>query len=160
MAEHQRRRFGRREVSAHYFPCGERRQHRDGANEPGAEHGSELDADERAGAVRQLHQQPQRAGLLLLAQRPDGDKWKLQRHRDIEGSEGGNQNAVQRRKAGGKNGGLRRRGAGLAIERNRLKEAVADQRTTQQQHRPQGAPAHDRAQLLCEQRPQRSAAGR
>ena len=157
MPEQQVQRLGRRQMPAEQPPHEQRRQRRHAAHEPGGRHRRELRADQDGRRVRQLHEQAQRARLLLLAERADRDERKQQGHADVEGAERGNQDTVERRQARRQHRRALRAGAGLGVQRDRLDEAVADQRTHQQQRDPQRAAADDLAQLLGEQRPQRRA---
>src|SRR5207244_11773483 len=82
-------------------------------------------------------------GCVVMAEHADRHEREQQRDGDIERAEGGDQHAVEGREAAGER---RRLGGGkacLAIERDRLNEAVADERREQEQHRPQRAAAGD-----------------
>ena len=120
--------------------------------QPSAEDRRHLGGDQRRHPVGQLHQQAQRAGFLFAAEASNGDERKQQGDRDVERAEGRDQNAVERREPARQHRRVAGRGARLAVERDRLPEAVADQRAKDQQHGPQRAAAHDLPQLLGEQR--------
>ena len=104
-------------------------------------------------AVRygQLHEKTQRSGLLLAAKHADGDERKEKRDCQVEGTEGRHQHAVERRKSACHRRRIAGGCAGFAIERRGLEKTVPDERTEQDQHRPERATIEHLAQLLGEQ---------
>ena len=84
-------------MPAKHGPNCQDRQRRDGREQPSRHYRRELGRDLRVGAKRQLNEQPQRAGFLFMSERADRHERKQQRDRHVEGTECGDQDAVQRR---------------------------------------------------------------
>ena len=87
----------RRQMPTQNAPEDEGGECRDTGEDPGRKHCSQLGGHERRWMIRQLHEQAKRARFFLLAKCANGNEWKQQGYRDIERTESGHQNAVQRR---------------------------------------------------------------
>ena len=143
--------FGRRDVPAEQ-PPGDQRGHRDERHRaPGDQQRGELGGEDRRQRIGHLQRQFQAAGLLLGAERADGDERKQERRGQIERAEGRHQDAVERRQPARQQ---RRFGGGtarLGIERHRLIEAGADQRRQQHQQHPERTAGRQIAHFLADQ---------
>ena len=89
-----------------------------------------------------------------MTEHADRHKRKQQRNTDVKRPERRHQHSIQWRQPTSKHGRLQGRRTCLAVQRQRLHEAIADQRAQEQQHRPQGPAAEDVPQLLHEERPE------
>src|SRR5262249_50876094 len=76
MTEQKVEGFGKVQVTTEHQPNGERRGGGDERGKPGGENRRHVGGDQRWNAIRQLHQQTQRAGFFFAAEGANGHEGK------------------------------------------------------------------------------------
>src|SRR6266566_9624276 len=152
MTDDKIERFRNVEMSMECQPDCKRRGGAGDGGEPGAEDGRHFGEDKGRNAIRQLHQQSERARFFFAPEGPNRNEEEQQRSDEVKSTKRRNQHAIERREAARERGRILPGGARLSIKGNRLEKAVAHERAKAQQHAPQRTPARDLPELLCEQR--------
>src|SRR4030095_14247987 len=128
MTDDKVERFRNVEVSMERQPGCKRRGGADDGGEPAAEDGRHFGEDEGRNAIRQLHQQSERARFFFAPEGSNRNEGEQQSCDEVKSTKRRNQHAIERREAARERRRILRGGARLPVKGNRLEKAIAHER--------------------------------